>query len=72
MRGIVADEYAWCYYTIVRNEKPIPWLPIDSRLIPFISFPHVHGMARIFLIVEMTLATIIVIGTMMLVVLRLQ
>jgi len=56
----------------VRNEKPIPWLPIDSRLIPFISFPHVHGMARIFLIVEMTLATIIVIGTMMLVVLRLQ
>lgn len=50
--------------------RPIDWLPIDSRIIPFLSFPHVHGVARIFLIVEMTLATIIVVGTMVLVILR--
>lgn len=51
--------------------KPIPWLPIDSRLIPDIfAFGHVKGVARIFLIVEMTAATLVVIGTFIIVALR--
>lgn len=60
-------------HRVRRNEsfgRPIDWLPIDSRLIPFLSFPHVHGVARIFLIIEMTLATLIVVGTMVVVILR--
>jgi len=40
------------------------WLPIDERLIPqIISFGRVRGMARIFLGLEMLLATLIVLGT---------
>ncbi|KKU81629.1 MAG: hypothetical protein UY10_C0051G0003 [Microgenomates group bacterium GW2011_GWA2_47_8] len=52
-------------------EKPIDWLPIDSRLIPFLSFPHVRGVARIFLIIEMTLCVFVVLGTLLLVIIRL-
>jgi hypothetical protein len=46
---------------------PIPWLPIDSRIIPFLSFPHVRGIARVFLLVEMILCTFVVVGTVILV-----
>ncbi|MCX6791776.1 MAG: hypothetical protein NT149_01945 [Candidatus Gottesmanbacteria bacterium] len=48
-----------------RVEKPIPWLPIDSRLVgSFFAFGHVQGIARIFLTVEMILAVLIVLGTL--------
>jgi len=51
--------------------EPVSWLPIDSRLIPDIfAFGHVKGVARIFLIVEMTAATLVVIGTFIVVLLR--
>ncbi len=46
-----------------KMQKPIPWLPIDSRLI---SFSRVRGVARIFLTVEMILAVLIVFGTLVL------
>jgi hypothetical protein len=46
-------------------------LPIDNRLIPDIfSFSHVKGVARIFLITEITLSTLVVIGTVVLVILN--
>ncbi len=55
-----------------RVEKPIQWLPVDSRLFGSIfSFGHVHGVARIFLTVEMVLAVLIVFGTLTVVVLEL-
>lgn len=42
----------------------LPWLPIDSRLLPDIfSFSHVHGIARVFLELEIILATAVVLGT---------
>ncbi len=51
---------------------PIPWLPIDSRIIPHIfSFGHVKGVAKLFLQVEMVLSVGVVIGTLMVVLLRL-
>ncbi len=47
------------------SSHPIPWLPIDSRLIPpLFSFGHVHGMARLFLEIEMLLAVLVVAGTL--------
>ena len=47
-----------------RAEDPARWLPIDSRLIlPLFSFGHVHGIAKIFLTVEMVLALGVVVGT---------
>jgi hypothetical protein len=47
-----------------------PWLPIDSRLLPpLFSFGRVRGVARWFLVVEMTFATLVVIGTLLLFVL---
>ena len=50
---------------------PIPWLPIDSRLIPPIfSFSHVHGAARIFLEIEIVLAVLVVVGTLVILGLR--
>jgi len=48
----------------------ISWLPIDSRLVPSIfSFGRVRGIARIFLLVEMLLAVLVVVGTCMQVIL---
>lgn len=48
-----------------KMQKPIPWLPIDSRLFyPLWSFGHVRGVARAFLIIEIVLATLIVLGSM--------
>ena len=46
-------------------QKPIPWLPIDSR---FFSLGHVRGVSRVFLIIEMILAVLIVLGTLTLVI----
>ena len=48
-----------------KMQKPIPWLPVDSRLFgSFLAFGHVRGIARIFLTVEMVLAVLIVLGTL--------
>jgi hypothetical protein len=44
-------------------EKPILWLPVDSRLFPFFSFSHVKGLARLFLLIEIVLSLIVVIGS---------
>lgn len=55
-----------------RAVKNTDWLPIDRRLIPDIwSFKHVHGLARVFLEIEMILAVLIVVGTGALVVIKL-
>jgi hypothetical protein len=55
-----------------RHHKQIEWLPFDSRLIPDIfAFGHVKGIARLFLEVEMILAVLVVIGTLILTVIRL-
>jgi len=50
-----------------RVEKPISWLPVDSRLVgQFLSFGRVRGAARIFLMVEMVLSISIVVGSLIL------
>lgn len=46
-------------------------MPVDSRLFgSFLSFGNVHGVARIFLEVEMILAVLIVLGTLVMSVLK--
>ncbi|OGG01309.1 hypothetical protein A2Z33_05340 [Candidatus Gottesmanbacteria bacterium RBG_16_52_11] len=51
--------------------QPLFWLPVDSRILPDIfAFGHVRGIARIFLEIEITLAILIVIGTLTIVILR--
>lgn len=53
------------------KKKPVSWLPIDSRLLPPIfSFGRVKGLARLFLIAEMTFASLVVLGTLLLLVFR--
>lgn len=48
--------------------EPIFWLPIDSRLFPYLfTFGHVRGWARFFLEVEMVLSILVVLGTLILV-----
>lgn len=48
-----------------RTHKPIAWLPVDSRLFgAFVSFGHVHGAARVFLILELILSTLVVVGAL--------
>lgn len=49
-----------------KTDGPIDWLPIDSRLIPFLTFPHVRGITRIFLLIEIGICTLIVCGTLVL------
>jgi len=45
--------------------------PVDSRLIPDIfSFGHVKGIAKIFLTIELTLSALIVIGSLLLVIIK--
>jgi hypothetical protein len=53
------------------HSDQVPWLPIDSRLIPDIfAFGHVRGVARIFLMLEMILTTFVVLATLVLVVIN--
>ena len=52
------------------HAEAISWLPIDSRLFPFLSFSHVKGVARIFLIVEMSLSVFMVVASLVLVLLH--
>jgi hypothetical protein len=54
-----------------KSTQPVAWLPIDSRFLPdIIRFGHVKGIARLFLIVEIFLAVLVVIGTLSLVFLK--
>ena len=54
------------------KSKPISWLPVDSRLfLPLLNFGHVKGLARVFLEIEIVLSLFVVIGTLVIVVLRL-
>ncbi|MDO8451910.1 MAG: hypothetical protein Q7S76_03510 [bacterium] len=56
---------------IVSRSDQLSWLPIDSRLIVgLFSFRHVSGVARLFLIVEIVLALLVVIGTLLLLIVR--
>lgn len=53
------------------SSHPAAWLPIDSRLIPpLFSFGHVRGVARLFLIIEIVLAVLVVLGTMIIVIIK--
>lgn len=46
-------------------EHAVDWLPIDSRLVlPLFSFGHIHGAAKVFLTIEMTLAVGVVLGSL--------
>ena len=57
---------------VTMKSKPIFWLPIDSRLLPSIlHFGHVKGLARVFLEIEIVLSLLVVIGTLVVVALRL-
>lgn len=54
------------------SHGPISWLPVDSRLLtPFISFGHVKGFARMFLVIEIVLSVVVVMGTLVLAVFKL-
>ncbi len=51
--------------------SPAQWLPIDSRIIPpLFSFGHVRGVARFFLLIEILLSLLVVMGTLILMALR--
>ena len=68
----------WYYDYIMAKRRrpakqPIPWLPIDSRIIPHIfSFGHVKGITKVFLQIEMVLSVGVVIGTLIIVFLRMR
>lgn len=50
---------------VCQSDTPIHWLPIDSRLVsPLFSFSHVKGFSRFFLEVEITIAIVVVLGTL--------
>ena len=54
-----------------KKDASMNWLPIDNRLIlPLFSFGHVHGAAKVFLMVEMILAFGVVLGTFFMLVLH--
>ncbi len=54
-----------------KMQKPIPWLPVDSRLFgPLLSFGHVRGVMRAFLIIEIVLATLVVMGSVVFTLMR--
>lgn len=54
-------------------KEPVPWLPIDSRLIPHLfSFGHVKGIAKVFLQVEIVLSVGVVLGTLVIAFLRMR
>jgi hypothetical protein len=57
--------------TIIKSSaRSLSWLPIDSRLIvPLFAFGHVKGLAKVFLVIEMALAGLVVTGTMVLMIL---
>ncbi len=55
------------------SSKILNTLPIDARLIPdIISFSHVKGLARVFLMTEMLLAVLVVLGTLLLTLMKLS
>lgn len=53
------------------KNKPISWLPVDSRLfLPLLNFGHVKGLARFFLVIEIVLAVLVVLGTIVIVIFK--
>jgi hypothetical protein len=49
-------------------KEPLDWLPFDPRIIPDIfRFTYVKGFAKFFLLLEITLALLVVLGTLLLV-----
>jgi len=51
-----------------KHENAIGWLPVDSRLFgPFLSFGHVRGLAKVFLVLELVLSSLVVFGTIIVV-----
>ncbi len=55
----------------MRHEEPVSWLPVDTRvMLPLLSFGHVHGVAKVFLTIELVLAVSVVFGSCAAVLLR--
>jgi hypothetical protein len=49
-------------------KESFDWLPLDRRIIPDIfRFTYVKGFAKFFLLLEITLAMLVVLGTLLLV-----
>lgn len=53
---------------LVKQDPNLTWLPIDSRLIPpLFRFSNIRGLAKVFVILEMILSSLVVLGTFILV-----
>jgi hypothetical protein len=57
------------------HDEPIAWLPFDSRILGpfeglFMGFRHVTGIAKIFLEFELIITSVVVLGTLALVVIH--
>lgn len=51
----------------MRNDN-LQWLPVDSWFVSSLfSFGHVHGIAKVFLAVEIILSAAVVVGTLVMV-----
>ncbi|MBI5614301.1 hypothetical protein HY947_05225 [Candidatus Gottesmanbacteria bacterium] len=58
---------------ITKHENDFSWLPIDSRLLPHLfSFGHVKGIARVFIEIEMILSVFVVLGTFLVVLMKIS
>ncbi len=54
-----------------RSNKALSWLPINERLIPPIfTFQRVSGLSRVFLEIELALSVFVVLGTLLIVLLK--
>ena len=54
-----------------KQNEDFSWLPIDPRLLPHLfSFGHVKGLARVFIQIEMVLSVLVVLGTFLVVVMK--
>jgi hypothetical protein len=50
------------------SQKPLEWLPIDSRILPdILRFGRLSGAAKLFLTIEILFSTIVVLSTLCLV-----
>jgi hypothetical protein len=49
-----------------KQQTSYEWLPIQPWLIPSFEFTHVRGIARVFLIAEIILSSVVVIGSLLL------
>lgn len=52
----------------MKSRSKQDWLPIDPRILPpLFHFGNIHGIAKVFLFIEMILSSLVVIGTLLLV-----